>query len=194
MTRCSASRNPRRKTGSSPNWVDFLYRHRGSGPLAAGLGRWVEEGGPRKAMFTADCAGVAASWSARRCRDPQYLAGLFRLWVLVIRLASLHLARLHADQMVSRPAGHGDRHAIMGFGGAAFIASPLSVALMRYFSTPTHVGVAETSSCWGRLFLFHDGGRRDRAPAAARLGAAGLCPPAQPKKLVTRATSSFIRR
>ena len=34
--------------------------------------------------------------------------------------------------------------AIMGFGGAAFIASPLSVWLMAHFSTPTHVGVAET--------------------------------------------------
>ena len=34
--------------------------------------------------------------------------------------------------------------AIMGFGGAAFIASPLSVWLMSKFSTPTHVGVAET--------------------------------------------------
>jgi len=34
--------------------------------------------------------------------------------------------------------------AIMGFGGGAFIASPLSVWLMSRFSTPTHVGVAET--------------------------------------------------
>ena len=34
--------------------------------------------------------------------------------------------------------------AIMGFGGGAFIASPLSVWLMSKFSTPTHVGVAET--------------------------------------------------
>ena len=32
--------------------------------------------------------------------------------------------------------------AIMGFGGGAFIASPLSVWLMKQFSTPTHVGVA----------------------------------------------------
>ena len=33
--------------------------------------------------------------------------------------------------------------AIMGFGGGAMIASPLSVWLMSRFSTPTHVGVAE---------------------------------------------------
>ena len=34
--------------------------------------------------------------------------------------------------------------AIMGSGGGAMIASPLSVWLMNHFSTPTHVGVAET--------------------------------------------------
>jgi MFS family permease len=34
--------------------------------------------------------------------------------------------------------------AIMGFGGGALIASPLSVWLMRKFSTPVHIGIAET--------------------------------------------------
>jgi hypothetical protein len=34
--------------------------------------------------------------------------------------------------------------AIMGFGGGALIASPRSVWLMSKFSTPKHVGVAET--------------------------------------------------
>ena len=44
--------------------------------------------------------------------------------------------------------------AIMGFGGGAFIASPLSVWLMSQFTTPTHVGVAETFVVLGRgLFL-----------------------------------------
>ena len=65
--------------------------------------------------------------------------------------------------------------AIMGFGGGAFIASPLSVWLMQHFSTPTHIGVAETFIVLGiDLFLLHDGRRGDRAPAAARLGAGRL--------------------
>src|SRR3546814_12854541 len=34
--------------------------------------------------------------------------------------------------------------AIMGFGGGAFIASPLSVALMSHFHSATSVGVAQT--------------------------------------------------
>ena len=43
--------------------------------------------------------------------------------------------------------------AIMGFGGAALIASPLSVWLMAKFSTPTHLGVAETFICLGLIYL-----------------------------------------
>ena len=43
--------------------------------------------------------------------------------------------------------------AIMGFGGGAFIASPLSVWLMAKFSTPTHIGVAEAFICLGIIYL-----------------------------------------
>ncbi len=65
--------------------------------------------------------------------------------------------------------------AIMGFGGGAFIASPLSVWLMAHFSTPTHVGVAETFVAMGvDLLLLHDGRRRHRARARAGLEARGL--------------------
>ena len=35
------------------------------GGSAAVFGRWVEEGGPRRAMFTAGCSGPAASSSPR---------------------------------------------------------------------------------------------------------------------------------
>src|SRR5437762_11626902 len=41
--------------------------------------------------------------------------------------------------------------AIMGFGGGAFIASPLSVWLMGQFSTPRHIGVAETFAVMGLI-------------------------------------------
>jgi MFS family permease len=43
--------------------------------------------------------------------------------------------------------------AIMGFGGGAFIASPLSVWLMSKFSTPTHVGVMETFVVLGAVYF-----------------------------------------
>ena len=43
--------------------------------------------------------------------------------------------------------------AIMGFGGGAFIASPLSVWLMARFSSPTHVGVAEAFVVMGLVYF-----------------------------------------
>jgi hypothetical protein len=43
--------------------------------------------------------------------------------------------------------------AIMGFGGGAFIASPLSVVLMDKFSTSTHIGVAETFIVLGAVYF-----------------------------------------
>ena len=43
--------------------------------------------------------------------------------------------------------------AIMGFGGGALIASPLSVWLMKRFSTPTHVGVEEAFVCSASIYL-----------------------------------------
>ena len=83
------------------------------GVSAALLGRWVEEGGPRRAMFTA-----ALCWARRlpglgdRRLSPSALAHLSRLR-RARRLRArhrLHLAGLDADQMVPRPARHGDRH------------------------------------------------------------------------------------
>ena len=76
--------------------------------------------------------------------------------------------------------------AIMGFGGGAFIASPLSVWLMGQFSTPTHVGVAETFIVHGAdLSLLHDGRRRHRARPAAGLEARRLGRPGTAKPLIT---------
>ena len=43
--------------------------------------------------------------------------------------------------------------AIMGFGGGAFIASPLSVWLMSQFTTATHVGVMETFIVMGSIYF-----------------------------------------
>ena len=43
--------------------------------------------------------------------------------------------------------------AIMGFGGGAFIAAPLSVWLMGRFASATHVGVADTFIVMGLIYL-----------------------------------------
>src|SRR5205085_559043 len=43
--------------------------------------------------------------------------------------------------------------AIMGFGGGAMIASPLSTLLMAHFRTPASQGVAETLVALGGLYF-----------------------------------------
>ena len=65
--------------------------------------------------------------------------------------------------------------AIMGFGGGALIASPLSVWLMQQFSTPTAYRRGRDVRRDGAgLHVLHDVGRGHRAGAGARLGARGL--------------------
>ena len=43
--------------------------------------------------------------------------------------------------------------AIMGFGGGAMIGTPLADALMRYFATPTSVGVWQTFVVLGSIYF-----------------------------------------
>jgi hypothetical protein len=76
--------------------------------------------------------------------------------------------------------------AIMGFGGGAFIASPLSVWLMGNFSTPTHIGVAEAFIGLGIIYFcfMMVGAAIVRVPAPG-WKPAGYVAPAQPKKLIT---------
>jgi hypothetical protein len=76
--------------------------------------------------------------------------------------------------------------AIMGFGGAAFIASPLSVWLMSQFTTATHVGVEETFVVMGIVYFcfMMVGAWIVRIPAPG-WAPAGYAAPAQPRKLMT---------
>jgi MFS family permease len=76
--------------------------------------------------------------------------------------------------------------AIMGFGGGAFIASPLSVWLMGKFTTATHIGVAETFLVMGAVyFCFMMVGATIVRIPAPNWRPEGYTPPAQPKKLIT---------
>jgi len=117
------------------------------GASAALFGRWVEEGGPRRAMVTAGlCFGLGFVISALGVSQHQ-------LWLIflgygVLGGCGLGLGYISPVSTLikwfpDRP-GMATGMAIMGFGGGAFIASPLSVWLMQKFSTPTHLGIAET--------------------------------------------------
>jgi MFS family permease len=126
------------------------------GASAALMGRWVEEGGPRRAMV---CAGLC-------------FGGGFLVAALGIRLHELWLVTLGYGVLGGIGLGLGyispvstlikwfpDRPgmatgmAIMGFGGGAFIASPLSVWLMHRFATATDAGVAATFVTMGAVYF-----------------------------------------
>ncbi len=159
------------------------------GASAALLGRWVEEGGPRRAMFT---AGLCWSGGFMISAAGVYIhniwlvyfgygvVGGFGLGIGYISPVST-LIRWFPD----RP-GMATGMAIMGFGGGAFIASPLSVWLMRQFSTSTHVGVAETFIVLGIVYFcfMMIGAAIVRLPPPG-WAPAGYVAPAQPRKLIT---------
>jgi MFS family permease len=159
------------------------------GVSAAVFGRWVEEGGPRRAMF-----------AAALCFSGGFLISAFgvsihQLWLVylgygVLGGAGLGLGYISPVSTLikwfpDRP-GMATGMAIMGFGGGAMIASPLSVWLMGVFSTPTHVGVAETFVVLGLVYAFFMlvGSAIVRVPAPGWKPEAYV-PPAQAKKLVT---------
>lgn len=160
------------------------------GLSAAVFGRWVEEGGPRRAMFTAGlCWGGGFLVSA---------LGVYthNLWLIyfgygVLGGCGLGLGYISPVSTLikwfpDRP-GMATGMAIMGFGGGAFIASPLSVWLMQRFSTPTHVGVAEAFIALGVIYFcfMMVGAVIVRVPAPG-WKPEGYVPPVAAQKLITK--------
>ena len=156
---------------------------------AAVLGRWVEEGGPRRTMFTAAlCFGGGFLVSA-------FGVSVHQLWIVYLGygvLGGIGLGLGYISPVSTLIKWFPDRPgmstgmAIMGFGGAAMIAAPLSVWLMSVFATPTHVGVAETFVVLGLVYacFMLVGAAIVRLPPPG-WKPEGFVPPAQPKKLVT---------
>jgi MFS family permease len=156
---------------------------------AALLGRWVEEGGPRKAMFTA-----ALCWAGGFFISA-FGVYVHNIWVIyfgygIVGGFGLGIGYISPVSTLikwfpDRP-GMATGMAIMGFGGAAFIASPLSVWLMAHFSTASHVGVAETFITLGVVYgcFMMVGSAIVRVPAPG-WKPEGWVASAQPKKLIT---------
>jgi MFS family permease len=160
------------------------------GTSAAVLGRWVEEGGPRRAMFAA-----ALCWAGGFLVSAVGVY-LHTLWIIYLGygvLGGIGLGLGYISPVSTLIKWFPDRPgmatgmAIMGFGGAAFIASPLSVWLMAKFSTPTHVGVAEAWICMGLIYFCFMlvGAAIVRVPPDNWVPE-GYVAPAQPKRQVTR--------
>ena len=126
------------------------------GLSAALFGAWLERVGPRKAMFT-----------SALCFSGGFFVGaagiaLHQFWLLLVGygvLGGIGLGIGYISPVSTLIRWFPDRPgmatgmAIMGFGGGAMIASPLSVKLMDHFHSPTSTGVAATFVTLGALYL-----------------------------------------
>lgn len=159
------------------------------GLSAAFTGTWLDRVGPRKAMFTAAlCFGGGFLISALGVY-------LHQLWIVylgygVLGGCGLGLGYISPVKTLitwfpDRP-GMATGMAIMGFGGGAMIASPLSVWLMQYFSSPTNVGVTGTFITMGLVYMVFMlvGATIVRVPPQG-WAPEGYVAPAIAKKLVT---------
>src|SRR5271170_127363 len=184
----------------SPNPLDWKFTSLGwifsvaivcLGLSAAVFGKWLERAGPRKAMFTsAVCFASGFFVSALGVQ-------LHQLWIIylgygVIGGIGLGLGYISPVSTLikwfpDRP-GMATGMAIMGFGGGALIAAPLSVILMNHFKTAASNGVLETFVTMGVIyFMFMMIGVYSVRVPAEGWKPEGWTPPLKPPAMVTQA-------
>jgi MFS family permease len=117
------------------------------GGAAAIWGGWLERVGPRKAGFVAAlcwCGGLVIGSVA------VYTHQLWLMWLGPGMIGGIGLGLGYISPVSTLVKWFPDRRgmatgmAIAGFGGGAMIGAPLADRLMKYFATPTSVGVWET--------------------------------------------------
>jgi MFS family permease len=126
------------------------------GLSAALFGPWLERVGPRKAMFvSALCFGGGFEVASLGVVTHQFwllLLGYGVLGGIGLGLGYISPVTTLIRWFPDRP-GMATGMAIMGFGGGAMIASPLSTTLMAYFRTDKVPGVASTFVTLGILYF-----------------------------------------
>ena len=117
------------------------------GTSAATWGGWLERVGPRKAGVVSAlcwCGGMLISALG---------VYLHQFWMMILGsgvIGGIGLGLGYISPVSTLIKWFPDRRgmatgmAIMGFGGGAMIGSPLANDLMKYFATPTDVGVMQT--------------------------------------------------
>src|ERR1700761_906799 len=132
------------------------------GVSAAIWGGWLERAGPRKAgVVAALCWGGGLMLGSLGI----YVHQLWLMWLGcgVIGGVGLGLGYISPVSTLIKwfpdHRGMATGMAIMGFGGGAMIGAPLADKLMKYFATPTSVGVWETFLVMAAIyFVFMIGG------------------------------------
>ena len=126
------------------------------GLTAAVLGKWLERVGPRRAMFTSACCFSAgfliAALGVKLHFFPLVILGYGVVGGIGLGIGYASPVATLMRWFPDRP-GMASGFAIMGFGGGAMIGSPLALALMHHFASPTSLGVAEAFVVMGLLYF-----------------------------------------
>ena len=126
------------------------------GAAAAIFGKWLERVGPRKAMFVSACCYAGGFWVSAFGID------IHNIWIVYLGqgvLGGIGLGIGYISPVSTLIKWFPDKPglatglAIMGFGGGAMIAAPLSIGLMNYFKSELSVGVKETFIVMGVLYF-----------------------------------------
>lgn len=151
------------------------------GLAAAVWGGWLEHVGPRKAGVVSAlcwCGGMLIS-----------ALGIYlhQFWIMILGsgvIGGIGLGLGYISPVSTLIKWFPDRRgmatgmAIMGFGGGAMIGSPLAADLMKYFSSPTSVGVVQTFVVMAVIyFVFMMAGAFGYRVPAAGWKPAGWTPP-----------------
>ncbi|MEJ5944422.1 OFA family MFS transporter [Pseudokineococcus basanitobsidens] len=145
-------------TGLAPIGVIFSIAIVMLGLSAAVLGKWVDHGGPRKAMFTAACFWAAGFLVAALGISTTQLwlvyLGYGVLGGIGLGIGYISPVSTLIKWFPDRP-GLATGMAIMGFGGGALIASPLSNQLLRAYDPgfDGSAGSAADGSAVAQLFV-----------------------------------------
>ncbi|HEX4683134.1 MAG TPA: OFA family MFS transporter [Gemmatimonadaceae bacterium] len=167
------------------------------GLSAAVFGAWLERVGPRRAMFTsALCFATGFEIAAVGVTMHSFwlvLLGYGVLGGIGLGLGYISPVSTLIKWFPDRP-GMATGLAIMGFGGGAMIASPLSTMLMARFRTIAPQGVAPTFAVMGALYLafMMFGVLTVRIPREG-WRPAGWTPPVRQQRLVTNANVNADR-
>ena len=193
--RCSASPSRRRATGSRPSWpgssriaIVFL------GLSAAVFGRWLERAGPRKSGCSPRPAASARGFLVSAARRPAAPAsGCSTSATACSAACGLGLGYISPVSTLIKwfpdRRGMATGMAIMGFGGGAMIASPLSQLAARPLQV-ADLGRAwpRRSSRWALIYfvVMMFGAFLFRVPAPGWKPAGWEPPRGEPQGLITR--------
>jgi MFS family permease len=167
------------------------------GLSAAVFGSWLERAGPRKAMFvSALCFALGFQVAALGVITHRFwllLLGYGVLGGIGLGLGYISPVSTLIRWFPDRP-GMATGLAIMGFGGGAMIASPLSTTLMAHFKSATSVGVAPTFVVMGLLYFafMMCGAFTVRVPPPGWRPARWVAPD-KPRRLVTNSNVTAAR-